>query len=435
LGMIATGHVERTLNFIWKHFQVFLQKFILSIHFFLRNELINHAGASAFFFLLSITPVFLLILISFDRYLTSYPDVSDYFFVFLKSLNANLDKDLLVKIGLMNVNTTALGIFGLLSLIWAASWIVTGIQRGLGAIFPSEKIRPPIVTYSFSIFILSVLLLVTILFTFISTGLKFLQTPLDNYGVIHTLYQSLLPLLKNVFPFLATFVMIFLVYRFVPLKKPKTVPSVMGAVLCALCVIWLHLLFLKFFRVTQFNVIYGVLATLILMLLWVHFAFILFYFFAEYTFVSDKIDILVLERMYLFQLNQNIKGKRIEKFLFSHPKRIFEKYAIAYKSGEILFREGEKSSDIYFIYQGNIGIYRKMDGTEKKIATIRAGEILGEMAYLLKERRTATAIVETESVLLAITPDDFEELLLSNRAVSREVIHLLSHRLRKMHLL
>jgi membrane protein len=433
--MIHTVHTKRVLNFIWKHFQVFLQKIILSINFFLRNELINHAGASAFFFLLSITPVFILILISFGRYLTTYPDVSDYFFVFLRTLNENLDKDLLVKIGLMNVNTTAVGIFGLLSLLWAASWIVTGIQRGLGAIFPSERIRAPVTTYIFSILILSVLLLVTVLFTFISIGLKFLQTLLGNYGVIETLFQSLLPLLRNGFPFLATFLMIFLVYRFVPLKKPKTGPSLVGAVLCSLCVILLHMLFLKFFSVAQFNVIYGVLATLILMLLLVHFSFILFFFFAEFTFVSDKIDILVLERMYLFQLNQNIKGRKIEKFLFSHPKHIFEKYAINYKPGEMLFREGEKSSDIYFIYQGDIGIYRKMDGIEKKIATTRAGEILGEMAYLLKERRTATAVVETESVLLFITPDNFEELLLSNRSVSREVIQLLSSRLRKMHLL
>ena len=36
-------------NFIWKHFQVFLQKTILSVNFFLKNELLNHAGDAAFF--------------------------------------------------------------------------------------------------------------------------------------------------------------------------------------------------------------------------------------------------------------------------------------------------------------------------------------------------------------------------------------------------
>ena len=134
-------------NFIWKHFQVFLQKTILSVNFFLKNELLNHAGAAAFFFLLSVTPVFLLILISFDRYLISFPDVSVSFFAFLKSINENLDKDLLVRIGLLNVNTTAIGIFSLINLLWAGRAILTSIQRGLGIIFSAEKIRKVIDYY------------------------------------------------------------------------------------------------------------------------------------------------------------------------------------------------------------------------------------------------------------------------------------------------
>lgn len=127
-------------SFILRHFQVFLQKISLSLHLFFRNELFNHAGAAAFFFILSIPPVFLLLLIAFDRYLVSYADASVIFFEFIKSINENLDKDLLVKIGLLNVNTTAIGIFGLLNLLWAGRAIITSIQRGLGIIFPGSAI-------------------------------------------------------------------------------------------------------------------------------------------------------------------------------------------------------------------------------------------------------------------------------------------------------
>jgi len=56
---------DNLFNFILKHFQVFLQKISLSLHLFLRNELFNHAGAAAFFFILSIPPVCLLLLIAF----------------------------------------------------------------------------------------------------------------------------------------------------------------------------------------------------------------------------------------------------------------------------------------------------------------------------------------------------------------------------------
>jgi len=56
---------DNLFNLILKHFQVFLQKISLSLHLFFRNELFNHAGAAAFFFILSIPPVFLLLLIAF----------------------------------------------------------------------------------------------------------------------------------------------------------------------------------------------------------------------------------------------------------------------------------------------------------------------------------------------------------------------------------
>jgi membrane protein len=127
----------------------------------------------------------------------------------------------------------------------------------------------------------------------------------------------------------------------------------------------------KFFNVAQYNVIYGVLGSLILMVIWIYISFVLFFFFAEYTLVSDKIDILLLERLYIFKLNQDIKEKKIEKFLFSHPKRLFEKYARRYQPGDILFRENDESTDIYFIYLGSIDIRRKFNENEKKSRLLR----------------------------------------------------------------
>ena len=419
---------------IRKYFQIFLQKIILSINLFLKNELLNHAGAAAFFFLLSVTPIFLLLLLSFDHYLISYPYVSDNFFVFLKNVNENLDKDLLIKFGLLNVKTTAIGVFGLLNLLWAGRWILTSIHRGLRIAFPAETISTPIVIKILSFLILSILLLISVLVTFVSIGFNFFQFFIPDNLIGQTFFQFLLPAIRRFLPFLIAFLVIFLTYRFVPVKKPTTVSSLIGAVWCALAIILLQMLFSRFFGVTQFNVIYGVLGSLILMVLWVHFCFVLFFFFAEYVFVSDKIDVLVLERMYFFRLKQDVKGKKIEKFLFSHPKRIFEKYARRYKPGEILFREGDRGTDIYFIYSGSIGISRAIDGVEHKLATLKEGEVFGEMAYLLNESRTATAIAETESVLIVIMPDIFEEFLQADNIFSRNVIQLLTNRLRKTHL-
>ena len=90
-------------SFLDLHLQVLGQKFVLTSNLFFKNELLNHAAAAAFFFILSVIPVFLLLLFCFDRYLASFPNVSKVFFSFLKELNENLDKDLFVRIGLLNV--------------------------------------------------------------------------------------------------------------------------------------------------------------------------------------------------------------------------------------------------------------------------------------------------------------------------------------------
>ena len=174
---------------IRKRFQIFLQKIILSINLFLKNELLNHAGAAAFFFLLSVTPIFLLLLLSLDHYLTSYPYISDNLFSFLKNVNENLDRDFLIKFGLLNVKTTAIGVFGLLNLLWAGRWILTSIHRGLRIAFPAEMICTPIAMKIFSFLILSILLLLSVLVTFISIGFNFFQFFLADNLIGQTFYR------------------------------------------------------------------------------------------------------------------------------------------------------------------------------------------------------------------------------------------------------
>ncbi|UCD88582.1 MAG: YihY/virulence factor BrkB family protein [Desulfobacterales bacterium] len=429
--MPAPKRTDHFFKLMETHLQVFLQKSSLSINLFLKNELFNHAGAAAFYFLLSVTPVFLLLLIGFDRYLTSYPDFSTTFFTFLKSVNENLDKDFFIKIGLLNVDTTAIGIFGLLSLLWAGRSILTSIQRGLGIIFPAEESRPAHVMNTFSFVFLSFLLLLAVLATFISMGFNFVQTILPNSQIVQLLFKTLLYTTRRLLPFFMTFLVIFLIYRFMPSQKPKTGSSLIAALFCSLSIILIHTVISKFFSFSKYNVIYGFFGSVILIVLWVHFSFVLFFFFAEFAFVSDRIDILLLERFYFFKFIYDEKGKKVQKFLFSHPKLIFEKYAKRYMPGDILFREGDKNKDIYFIYRGTVGIYHNSHENKQKVATLGEGEVFGEMAYLLNENRTATAVAETESIIMIVVPDIFEELLQSNHLFSRKLIEVLSDRIRK----
>ncbi len=418
------------LSFLNIHLQVLFQKFVLTSNLFFKNELLNHAAAAAFFFILSVIPVFLLLLFSFDRYLASFPEVSEVFFSFLKNLNENLDKELFVRIGLLNVKTTAIGVFGILNLIWAGCWILSSIQMGLAVVFSAQK-RKQLIMNILSIVILIFLLLISFLATLISIGLNLFHKLLESEIIVLNVMQSLLPFINRILPAIVIFVVIFVAYRFVPAQKPNTPSSIIGAIWCALAIILMHSLFSRFADVTRFNVIYGVLGSLIFSFVWVHLTFILFFYFAEYTYVTEKIDILLLEKMFFYRLKQHIKGKRLDKLLFRYPRYIFDKYAVNFEPGDILFREGDEVDHIYYVHKGSIGVYRQDTGGQKKLGIIQEGEMFGETAYFLDENRSATAVAEAESVLLIIKPVLFEELIRINRSFSRDIIKQLSARVSK----
>lgn len=422
------------LIWIRKQVQFSLQKVLLTADLFLKNELIYHAAATAFFFLLSITPVFLLLLLTFNKYLGALPNLSDSLFTFLKGLNSNIDKDFLIRIGLIHVDAKVAKTIGLLNLLWAGGWILTAIQKGLGIVFKSSKKRTTLVMNILSLLGLTIMLGLASLAAIISFGLNFFLALASNYSFFQKIIDIVLPTLRSSLPFLSAFLLIFLFYRFVPGTTPTTLSSLKSAFLCALAIVLLHFFLSRFLSSARFNLIYGVLGSLIMMLLWVHFTFMLFFFFAEYTYVCDNIDFLAISRMYFHRGYLNARKSGIERFLFKHPQKVFEKYAHNLQAGEIIFKEGDDTTDIFYVYRGKICIYRGFEEDQLKLAEVHNGELFGEMAYLLKEKRMFTAVCETQSTILTIPSDIFEDLLLVDQTFARDVIQQLSNRLMKAHL-
>lgn len=75
------------------------------------------------------------------------------------------------------------------------------------------------------------------------------------------------------------------------------------------------------------------------------------------------------------------------------------------KANELLFEEGDISRNAYLIKRGQIRLYKKKGETVIEIDTIRAGSLLGELAFLDQQPRSASAeaIVETEVVEISAT--------------------------------
>lgn len=85
---------------------------------------------------------------------------------------------------------------------------------------------------------------------------------------------------------------------------------------------------------------------------------------------------------------------------------------ITYAAGKTIFREGSKAESCYLLVQGKVQILKKTrKGEDVLLATVKAGEFLGEMAMLSGEKRSASAIALTNVKAIIIQHAEFESLL------------------------
>lgn len=81
-------------------------------------------------------------------------------------------------------------------------------------------------------------------------------------------------------------------------------------------------------------------------------------------------------------------------------KSVFTANTIPFKAGEVIFRQGYPGDHAYIIKSGEVLIIKEHDdGTREQVATLRAGEMFGEIAVLDEVARTATAQAHTDCVL------------------------------------
>ena len=80
--------------------------------------------------------------------------------------------------------------------------------------------------------------------------------------------------------------------------------------------------------------------------------------------------------------------------------------------GEYLMREGETGDRFYVLVSGRLRVQVKQaDGTDANVGEVGRNEVVGEMALIADEPRSATVIAIRDSELLMFTREDFENLV------------------------
>lgn len=99
--------------------------------------------------------------------------------------------------------------------------------------------------------------------------------------------------------------------------------------------------------------------------------------------------------------------------------------------GEQLFAQKDVGDSLYFVISGRLQAQiTTEEGTQKVIGEIMRGETVGEMAIFTGEPRSATIVAIRDSVLVKLSKEVFEQVILDYPAVSMNVTKLIISRLK-----
>jgi signal transduction histidine kinase len=104
-----------------------------------------------------------------------------------------------------------------------------------------------------------------------------------------------------------------------------------------------------------------------------------------------------------------------------------------YGAGDVIFSTGDPGDGLYLIESGRVEVIAMVAGNEPRpLATLGAGDFLGEMAVLDAAPRSATARAATPTQARFLSRDEFLELLDRRPALALSLIREFSRRMRAL---
>ena len=148
------------------------------------------------------------------------------------------------------------------------------------------------------------------------------------------------------------------------------------------------------------------------------------------NFLNNKI--LIEEKFVMYSiLEKTILLKSVDLFQ-NIPGNVLSKISqitseIHLEDKDVIFNEGESGDSLFVIISGGVEIIKD----NHTIAVLEQGNCIGEMSLLDQEPRSAKAITNGETILLKIEQRGFFELMAGNSEIMKQIVKLLTRRLRQ----
>ena len=137
---------------------------------------------------------------------------------------------------------------------------------------------------------------------------------------------------------------------------------------------------------------------------------------------NELIPLLMDVAAFHERLIQNVIDKEIMRF-----QGVF--YGTLFEAGEVIVVEGERGANAHILLDGSVDVIIKTPNGLKSIRSIEKGNLIGEVAMITADARTASLVAKTDCICLSFDRSNFMKLLYSEPHRSVDVFKILSKRL------
>lgn len=314
----------------------------------------NQAAAVSLYTILSAIPFFILTIIVAANVFTSYPLLQEDILDAIRSFNPYFSEKLMEQLGHIENKKNLLGSLGILGLVWLAAAIFNIMETALNIIFRSQKKRNYFVSKLLAISMIPVGWLLGAASLIISAIAAFLsaQPFILPGGIELSLTVVAGFFLRYVIPYVATVIFFFFLYWIIPTIKIPPAVLLAGSALFALLMEIAKQLFAWYIaNYTRYGLVFGTLEPVVILALWVFYVALIFLFCAELMASYQRRDLLLLERAML----------KPHKNYLKVDERLFKKFGRAYTEGSLIFNEGDKGNEMFYILSGRVSLEKKRE--------------------------------------------------------------------------
>lgn len=381
----------------------------------------NQAAAIALYAILSAIPLFILTIVAAGHIFSSYPQIqADITEAVSRGF---FSEKILLQLGQIESKKHLLGWVGVLGLVWLSAMIFDSMATALNIIFRSRKKRNYLIAKLLAISMIPMAWIVGITSVVISyiTAVLVSKPALIVENLGFPISAATAFLLRYLVPYLITTLFFIVVYRVIPTARVSLPVAAAGSAIFALLAEIVKQIFTWYAaNYTRYDVIFGSLEAIVILVIGVFYIALIFLFCAELMSSYQRRDVLLLERAIL----------KPRKGLLKVDERLFKKFGCIYEKDSIIFREGDTGQEMFYVLSGRI-LLEKVDCQVKKVlAEMKPGQYFGEMATLIDIPRSATAWAAEDSHLAVIGSNTFRDMLRESRGIAMHMLQEFSHRLK-----